>query len=230
MPLIEPIAPTLCFRELSPEVSPEVMAQLDLGDPPDPLKRNAHPVARLLWQHSKRQQADILYLAKDIGDEKNVNKSLRRIREVFSGEKLHPFWIERLANCLVISPADLEKARERAVEWEARRAAFELRQQRHRLFARLGAYLRVITAKDSEAILPPGSDPRPRIHCDVFSIPGDSELGEIREWIVSRSKIASWGEMITGYHYHRYPDEVYFFDSKGVLLAHENMTPIRFEQ
>ncbi|MDH4445343.1 MAG: hypothetical protein QE267_09455 [Akkermansiaceae bacterium] len=73
------------------------MAQLSLGDPPDLLKTKAHPVARLLWQHSKRQQADILYLAKAIGGEKNVNKSLRRIKEIFSGERLHPFWIKHLS-------------------------------------------------------------------------------------------------------------------------------------
>jgi hypothetical protein len=230
MPPIQAIAPTHCFRELSPEVSPEIMAQLDLGDPPDPLKTNAHPVARLLWQHSKRQQADILYLAKAIGGEKNVNKSLRRIREVFSGERLHPFWIKHLAECLAIPPEDLAKAGERAVEWEAERAAFDLRQQRHRLFARLGPYIKVISSAKSATEAKPPADPRSRLSCEVFSIPGDPELSEISEWIASHSNTASWGEMITGYLYHRYPEEVFFLDREGVLLTHQNMTHGRFEQ
>jgi hypothetical protein len=199
------------------------MAQLSLGDPPDLLKTNAHPVARLLWQHSKRQQADIPFLARAIGGEKNVNKSLRRIREVFSGERLHPFWIKNLAESLAIPPEDLAKARERAVEWEAKRADFDLRQQRHRLFARLGPYIQVISSAQSAIEAKPPEDPRPRLSSDVFSIPGDPELSEISEWIASHSNTASWRETITGYLYHRHPEEIHFFGREGEMLGKRNV-------
>jgi hypothetical protein len=223
MPPIQAIAPTHCFREFSPEVPPEVKAQLDLGDPPDLLKANAHPIARLLWQHSKRQQAEALYLAKAIGGEKNVNKSIRCIREVFSGERLHPFWIKHLAESLAIPPEDLAKARERAVEWEAERADFDLRQQRHRLFARLGPYVKIISTALPATEAKPPADPRPRLSCEVFSIPGDPDLSEISEWIASHSNTASWGENITGYLYHRHPEEIYLFGREGEMLGKRNI-------
>lgn len=226
MPLIDPIAPTACFRELSPEVSPEVMAKLNLGDPPDPLKTNAHPVARLLWQNSKRQQADVLYLAKAIGGEKNVNKSLRRIREVFSGERLHPFWIKHLAEYLAIPPEDLAEAQTKAIAWKTERDAFELCRERHRLFARLGPYLRAITQEVSEPGSIPTADTRTCIYSDVFSIPGDPDASEISDWIASKSNNASWGEIITGYLYHRYPEEIYFFDREGEILAKGNASTV----
>jgi len=223
MPPIQAIAPTHCFREFSPEVPPEIMAQLSLGDPPDLLKTKAHPVARLLWQHSKRQQADVLYLAKAIGGEKNVNKSLRRIKEIFSGERLHPFWIKNLSESLAIPPEDLAKARERAVEWEAERAGFDLRQQRHRLFARLGPYIKVISSALPTTEAKPPADPRPRLSCEVFSIPGEPDLSEISEWIASHSNTASWGETITGYLYHRHPEEIHFFGREGEMLGRRNV-------
>jgi hypothetical protein len=223
MPPIQAIAPTHCFREFSPEVPPEVMAQLSLGDPPDLLKVNAHPVARLLWQHSKRQQADIPFLARAIGGEKNVNKSIRRIREVLSGERLHPFWIKHLAESLAIPPEDLAKARERTVEWEAKRAAFGLRQQRHRCFARLGPYIRVISTALPTTEAKPPADPRPRLSCEVFSIPGDPDLSEISEWIASHSNTSSCDETITGHLYHRHPEEIHFFDREGEMLGRRNV-------
>jgi hypothetical protein len=152
-----------------------------------------------------------------------VNKSLRRIKEIFSGERLHPFWIKNLAESLAIPPEDLAKARERAVEWEAERAGFDLRQQRHRLFARLGPYIKVISSALPDTETKPPADPRPRLSCDVFSIPGDPDLSEISAWIASNSNTASWRETITGYLYHRHPEEIHFFGREGEILGRRNV-------
>jgi hypothetical protein len=226
MPPIQAIAPTFCFREMSPEVPEEMKAQLHLGEPPDDLKDKAHPIARLLWQNSKNHHASIPFLARAIGGEKNLNKSIRRIEQIFSGERLLPFWIENLVTQLAITSEELANAKEKAIVWKAERDSFELRRDRHRSFSRLGPYLRALIVDANDTSIPPTLDVRPRIYSDVFSIPGDPELSDVSSWIASKANFLGSDEIITGYLYHRYPEEIYFFDREGEILAKGNAATV----
>jgi len=218
MPPIHPIVPTIGFREFSPAVPREILAQLQTGDRPAALADNNHPLARLLRRHCKEQQTTIPGIAKAICAGHNLNKSIRRIQQIFSGERLLPEWIAQIEAHLAIPQEETTAARDQAIAWNADRTAFQLRRDRHRTFARLGPYLRALTSDAPATASGVSADPRPQPYSNIFSIPGDPPFGEISSWMSSHANALRSGEVITGYLYHRYPEEIRFFNPEGELL------------
>jgi hypothetical protein len=95
------LVPTIGFREFSPPVPREILAHLQTGDRPAALADNAHPIARLLRRHCKKQQTTLPGIANAVC--------------VTQGQKLLPEWIAKIKAHLAIPKEETSTARDQTI-------------------------------------------------------------------------------------------------------------------
>lgn len=204
------IEPVPYFREMSPEVPKELLAQLETGDLPPAYADDQNPVAQMFRRYWKIRNANRVDVARALARGTNISKNLRRIDAVLSGESHLPFWITGLMQHLDIPPEELAAAETEALSWKESRKLAEVRRTRHRFFRRLGPYLASVnTISPFSTPAQPGYSPH-KLH----SVLDNPLLSEVREWVLKQPSQARGKFRITAYLYHRLPDEIYFFETR----------------
>lgn len=205
------------LRELSPEISPEERAILTLGDPPQLLRPQAHPLAVLLRDRWKQRGCDRRVAAREICGMVGYAKTIRRIDELLSGERYLPEWLERLTSYLEISADELEQNLLDVRAWEKAQEAFYRRRGRHALYARFGPYL--IPLPPDQAVPLEKSVSRDLRLEDLYEVHLDPAPEELSSWLNERAQHFIEGKWpIAGWLYLRHPEELYFFSADGCII------------
>lgn len=215
--LIEPFRGIM--REFSPEVPPEVRARLILGDLPDPLRKHSHPVTLLLRDRWKQLGGDRKQAAREIAGCTGYAKTIRRIDELLSGERLLPDWIDRLSDFLKITDTDLAAAWQETERWEQKRFEFCRIRSRHRVYDRFGPYLSPLAFPGFQADRSSTRDFKKRVS-SMFEVHCDPEPTDLIPWLHERSELLiECMAPIAGWLYVRSPEETYFFSTAGEILT-----------
>lgn len=217
--IIEP--PYGCLmRELSPWVPQHVRDTMELGEPPAELTGVCHPVVVLLRDRWNSQGMDRREFARRHGGEAGYAKTIRRVDELLAGKRLLPEWIGRVNAALDVSPADMQAAWQAESGWRDARKAFQLRRQRHRIYARYSSYLLAFAAADWKPGSCPAPDPKPKSIDGLHEVHGYAELHELIPWIHERRD--HWicgGGPIHGFLYVRAPEDLHFLAADGTPVA-----------
>jgi hypothetical protein len=209
------------LRELSPEISPEERSRLVLGDPPQALRPEAHPLAVMLRDRWKQRGCDRREAARAIGGEAGYAKTIRRIDELLAGDRYLPVWLERVCGYLEITQSDLDKAAADVVEWEKKIEAFHRMRNRHLAYARFGPYLMPLPPDHAEPLSTPVNREM-RVE-DLYEVHGDPSPEELASWLQERARHLINGKCpIAGWLYLRRPEEMHFFSAEGALIASGN--------
>lgn len=208
MNLVEPVT---AFREMSPEVPEELLAQLETRDLPPAFADDQNPVTQLLCRYWKIRNVNRTDVAKALTPGTTLNKTFRRIDSILSGESQPSTWVANLMHNLNIPLDEIAAAHRESETWKEQRKLAEFRRNRHRAFRRLGPYLASIDTPSPFSV--PAYEDFSFYH--LYSVLDNPPLTEVREWISEQPTHLRDGSHITAYLYHRLPEEIHFLDSDG---------------